>query len=587
MRSGRRSRRPIEARSSPAEGREPVLRVAVVGVSTDPSRAACATTRRCSPGARASAARRARCTGSRASSAPGRLAPARSAHGRARSARARGARGRTRCCCTTRSSPTPSAACRCSRRPCSPPCAARARPLVTLLHEYAYPWGRAGLRGAVWALTQRAVLIEVVRASTALDVTADFRAERLASRRWLPRRPVVVAPVFSNLPEPARAPGAEPAKGGAGGETRVVGLFGYGAEGTEVELVLDALRLLREPGPRGRAAAARRAGRGLGGGPRLERGAAARAALRARCRSRGCWPRRSWRTRSPPAMCCCSPTPRADLAQDDARRLAGLGQPARGDRRAATLAARSPTPARLRSSRRRPGAGRRARASCSTTAPSATEFGERGRAFAREQMSAERSAQVLDQLLRAIGRPRAAPRRGARVRTWPRPCSRPASPIARLARGVGEQLLSAPASAAASPGVTPSPLTPGSKPVGDPAGLAGDDGPPGGERLDPDEPERLGPDRRQRDDRRFGELARELLDAEPAREADALLDAEPLREPAHRRQAPAVAADDELGVEAARGADQHGDALRRDDAPGEDDAAALLVPRAAAPAPSS
>ncbi len=129
-------------------------------------------------------------------------------------------------------------------------------PLVTLLHEYAYPWGRAGLRGAVWALTQRAFLIEVARASSALIVTADFRAAQLASRRWLPRRRIEVAPVFSNLPEPSRAPGAESAAlgaepaedGAAGGGTPVVGLFGYGAEGTDVEVVLDALALLRDGG---------------------------------------------------------------------------------------------------------------------------------------------------------------------------------------------------------------------------------------------------------------------------------------------------------------------------------------------------
>jgi glycosyltransferase involved in cell wall biosynthesis len=122
-------------------------------------------------------------------------------------------------------------------------------PLLTLLHEYAYPWGRAGLRGAVWSLTQRAFLIELARASAALIVTADFRAAQLASRRWLPRRPIAVAPVFSNLPEHSHGPGAEPAGDGAGGgETPAVGLFGYGAEGTEVELVIDALRLLREQG---------------------------------------------------------------------------------------------------------------------------------------------------------------------------------------------------------------------------------------------------------------------------------------------------------------------------------------------------
>lgn len=117
-------------------------------------------------------------------------------------------------------------------------------PLATILHEYAYPWGRSGARGAVWALSQRAYLLEVVRASAALVLTADFRAEQLAARRWLLRRPIAVAPVFSNLPAPR-----EGAPGARDDATRpALGLFGYASEATAAELVLDALRLLRERG---------------------------------------------------------------------------------------------------------------------------------------------------------------------------------------------------------------------------------------------------------------------------------------------------------------------------------------------------
>jgi glycosyltransferase involved in cell wall biosynthesis len=149
-------------------------------------------------------------------------------------------------------------------------------PLVTVLHEYAYPWGRSGARGATWALTQRAMLIELMRASAAVVVTADFRAEQLASRRWLPRRPVAVAPVFSNLPH-ARANPPAPQ-----GELPTLGLFGYASEGAEVELVLDALaalarggrrivlRLLGAPGadsPSGQAWLAGAAARGLDPAP--------------------------------------------------------------------------------------------------------------------------------------------------------------------------------------------------------------------------------------------------------------------------------------------------------------------------------
>jgi glycosyltransferase involved in cell wall biosynthesis len=114
-------------------------------------------------------------------------------------------------------------------------------PLVTLLHEYAYPWRRGGVRGTVWALTQRALLVEVMRASSAVVTTADFRTEWLSSRSWLPRRPSVVAPVFSNLPPPT-------AWSAADRSSRIIGLFGYSYEGAATSVVLDALRLLVDRG---------------------------------------------------------------------------------------------------------------------------------------------------------------------------------------------------------------------------------------------------------------------------------------------------------------------------------------------------
>jgi glycosyltransferase involved in cell wall biosynthesis len=117
------------------------------------------------------------------------------------------------------------------------------RPVVSMLHEFVYPWGRSGLRGALWAVTQRAALVEVARASTRLVVTADFRADWLRSKRWLPRREVSVAPVFSNLPAPSAGPTAE-------GRGPAIGLFGFAAEGAPAPLVLDALRLLRARGVR-------------------------------------------------------------------------------------------------------------------------------------------------------------------------------------------------------------------------------------------------------------------------------------------------------------------------------------------------
>lgn len=128
-------------------------------------------------------------------------------------------------------------------------------PVVAVMHEFAYPWRYGGSRGTVWAVSQRAALIEVMRVAAAVLVTADIRAHWLHSRRWLPRRPVLVAPVYSNLPPPAADSG--PVRDG-----RTLGLFGYSYQGAAVALVLDAvaelraggaqvrLRLLGAPGPR-------------------------------------------------------------------------------------------------------------------------------------------------------------------------------------------------------------------------------------------------------------------------------------------------------------------------------------------------
>jgi glycosyltransferase involved in cell wall biosynthesis len=112
-------------------------------------------------------------------------------------------------------------------------------PVLTIVHEAAYPWTVGGLRGKLWAFTQRIALIEVMRVSRGVLVTADFRVRWLESRRWLVRRPIALAPVFSNLPPPLEGARAEQAD-------TTIGLFGYSYEGAGVSLVLDAVGLLRE-----------------------------------------------------------------------------------------------------------------------------------------------------------------------------------------------------------------------------------------------------------------------------------------------------------------------------------------------------
>jgi glycosyltransferase involved in cell wall biosynthesis len=113
-------------------------------------------------------------------------------------------------------------------------------PIVSVLHEYAYPWGRGGARGTLWAATQRAILLDVMRASSAIVVTADFRAAWLKRQPLLPKREAVLAPVFSNLPAPALDRPAQ--------RRPSVGLFGYSYEGTAQTLVLDAMARLHEQG---------------------------------------------------------------------------------------------------------------------------------------------------------------------------------------------------------------------------------------------------------------------------------------------------------------------------------------------------
>src|SRR5205823_9285381 len=112
-------------------------------------------------------------------------------------------------------------------------------PVATLVHEFAYPWRLGGARGKVWAATQRVALIGVIRASAAVVVTGEARADWLRTRAWLPRRPTAVAPVFSNLPAPATASRAS---------ARRLGLFGYSHEGVDVATVLGALSALRGRG---------------------------------------------------------------------------------------------------------------------------------------------------------------------------------------------------------------------------------------------------------------------------------------------------------------------------------------------------
>lgn len=111
-------------------------------------------------------------------------------------------------------------------------------PVVVVLHELVYPWRRRGWRGLVFAVTQRMALVAVMLAASGVVVTTEERARWLRGRRWLPRRPLVSVPVFSNVPAPDHVGRRPP------GSPSVVGLFGYGSPGMQPALVTQAAALV-------------------------------------------------------------------------------------------------------------------------------------------------------------------------------------------------------------------------------------------------------------------------------------------------------------------------------------------------------
>jgi glycosyltransferase involved in cell wall biosynthesis len=156
---------------------------------------------------------------------------------------------------------------------------ARSRvPMVPFLHELIYPWGRRGWKGTVHAVTTRAALVGVLRAASGAVVTTEQRQEWLQRSWWTPRRPVALAPVYSNIQVVDRWCGA-PADDGRAAS---IGVFGFGSEGLLVDVVTTALAILRKrgrpirlvliggPGPTAPAAGRWREGSRRSGGPAPE-----------------------------------------------------------------------------------------------------------------------------------------------------------------------------------------------------------------------------------------------------------------------------------------------------------------------------
>lgn len=105
-------------------------------------------------------------------------------------------------------------------------------PIFVVLHEFAYPWGRRGVRGLVWALTQRLVLPLLVAAATRIVVTTEDRRSWILRRWYLPRRPVELFPVASNVPRVDVVQEQD---------KTVVGVFGYTVESSVARIVVEAV----------------------------------------------------------------------------------------------------------------------------------------------------------------------------------------------------------------------------------------------------------------------------------------------------------------------------------------------------------
>ena len=112
-------------------------------------------------------------------------------------------------------------------------------PVITVVHELAYPWGPRGLVGRLFSAAQHAALVPVLGGSTAFLVTTAERAEFVRRHARSRSRPAVeIAPVFSTLGQRV-PPSTEP------DDVRRIGVVGYSADGAQPELFFDALRHLR------------------------------------------------------------------------------------------------------------------------------------------------------------------------------------------------------------------------------------------------------------------------------------------------------------------------------------------------------
>jgi glycosyltransferase involved in cell wall biosynthesis len=113
-------------------------------------------------------------------------------------------------------------------------------PVLLVAHELAFPFGRGGWKGRLWAASQRVALSWPIRVSSAVVVTTEERLRWLNSRRWLPGRRARFLPVCSNV-------SVDGIRGNPAGEL-VLGVFGFGAPETLAFETTSAVARLRSAG---------------------------------------------------------------------------------------------------------------------------------------------------------------------------------------------------------------------------------------------------------------------------------------------------------------------------------------------------
>jgi glycosyltransferase involved in cell wall biosynthesis len=122
---------------------------------------------------------------------------------------------------------------------------AKVAPLVLVLHELWYPWGRNGLKGLVWAVAQRMQLRGVMAAATKTVVTTDKRKAHL--ERLFPKASVEMIPIGANVAATG-VPNGTRARLGIPADAFVLAHLGAIGEGRNLAPALTALASLRAKG---------------------------------------------------------------------------------------------------------------------------------------------------------------------------------------------------------------------------------------------------------------------------------------------------------------------------------------------------